>query len=219
MPERLQGRWMWNKECQEAKKKIMKEMQKDVLLYRTDEAGVLKVYVDYAEKNGALSAFLSQVRGKKEVPISYASRKLRDNEIGSGTPMCELLAIEFGIEKFEDIISGRETILYSDHRSLQSLNFKNPKGKWARILRKIIESGVKVETISGKKNVVADAMCRMSSIQVKQIIEKNDKKMIVEENHIHLSDRKTIQSIRKKYNWEGISVDVRKKSEECEFCQ
>lgn len=65
------------------------------------------------------------------------------------------------VDKFEDIISGRETILFSDHRSLQSLNFKkNPKGKWARILRKIIERGVSVQTISGEKNVVADAMCR-----------------------------------------------------------
>ena len=82
---------------------------------------------------------------------------MRDNEIGGGTPFCELLAIEFGIEKFEDIISGRETIVYSDHKSLKSLNFKNPKGRWARIMRKIIESGVKVETISGKENVVADA--------------------------------------------------------------
>ena len=53
-----------------------------------------------------------------EVPISYASRKLRDNEIDSGTPFCELFAIEFGVDKFEDI-SGRETILFSDHRSLQ----------------------------------------------------------------------------------------------------
>ena len=142
MPDDLKGRWSWNEECVKAKEKIMNEMKKDVMLYRTDDEGVLKIYVDYGEVNGAISAFLSQKRGKKEVPISYASRKLRDNEIGGGTPFCELLAIEFGIEKFEDIISGRETIIYSDHKSLKSLNFKNPKGRWARILRKIIESGV-----------------------------------------------------------------------------
>jgi hypothetical protein len=43
--------------------------------------------------------------------------------------------------------------------------------------------------------------------------------MIIDENHIHLSERKTIQSIRKKYNWEVISTDVRRKSESCDFCQ
>lgn len=48
---------------------------------------------------------------------------------------------------------------------------------------------------------------------------ENDKKLIIEDNHIHLSDRKTIQSIRKKYNWEGISVDVKKMSDACDFCQ
>ena len=47
--------------------------------------------------------------------------------------------------------------------------------------------------------------------------EAKDKKMIVEDNHIHLSDRKTIQSIRKKYNWEGISKNVREMKEECDF--
>jgi hypothetical protein len=130
------------------------------------------------------------------------------------------LAIEFGVDKFEDIISGRETILYSDHRSLQSLNFKNPKGKWARVLRKIIESGVSVETIEGKKNVVADALCRLNMINKIIVLEdENDKKAIIKDNHIHLSDRKTIQSIRKKYNWEGISTDVRKMRDECDYCQ
>src|SRR5690606_9984242 len=128
---------------------------------------------------------------------SYASRKLRDSELHSGTPFCEFLAIEFGIDKFEDIMSGRETILYSDHRSLQSLNFKNPKGKWARILRKIIESGVSIKTISGEKNVVADALCRLNYMndEVKIIKNERDKEMIINDNHIHLSERKTIQSI------------------------
>lgn len=95
MPESLKGMWSWSVECENAKEKIIEEMKKDVLLHRTDESGILKIYVDYAEKNGAISAFLAQQRGKSEVPISYASRKLRDNEIDSGTPFCELLAIEF----------------------------------------------------------------------------------------------------------------------------
>ena len=60
-----------------------------------------------------LTFVLIVYRTDLQVPISYASRKLRDNEIGGGTPFCELLAIEFGIEKFEDIISGRETVVYS----------------------------------------------------------------------------------------------------------
>jgi hypothetical protein len=221
MPEEMKGRWEWNEECVRAREIILEEMKKDIMLYRTDDEGILKIYVDYAETSGAIAAFLSQKRGEREVPISYASRKLRENEIGSGTPFCELLAIEFGIDKFEDIISGRETILYSDHKSLTSLNFKNPKGKWARILRKIIESGVSLESISGEKNVIADALCRLNSISRNIIILENDedKKKIIEHNHIHLSDRKTIQSIRKRYNWEGISVDVKKVSEECDFCQ
>jgi hypothetical protein len=155
-----------------------------------------------------------------EVPISYASRKLRDNERDSGTPFCELLAVEFGVDKFEDIYSGRETILYSDHKSLQTLNFKNPKGKWARILRKIIESRVDIQTISGKNNIVADAISRLNyTHNVKIIDNENDKRLIIHDNHIHLSDRKTIQSIRKKYDWEGIYPDVKKVSDECDYCQ
>ena len=114
MPDKLMGRWVWSKECKEAKRRVLEEMKKDVLLYRTDERGILKIYVDFAEKNNSISAFLSQEREGEEVPISYASRKLRENETDSGTPFCELLAIEFGINKFENIISGLLFILTID---------------------------------------------------------------------------------------------------------
>jgi hypothetical protein len=223
MPEKLKGHWNWNEECEEAKRAIMEEIKKDVMLYRTDESGLLKMYVDYGMKNGAVSAFLAQERDGREVPISYASRKLRENEIDSGTPFCEFLALEFGIEKFDNIISGRETEVFTDHESLAKLNLKNPKGKWARILRKIIESGVTVKSLSGDENVVADALVRLSEgveLNVIQQVENvEDRKMIVKDNHIHLSDRKTVQSIRKKYNWKGIFRDVENERRTCEYCQ
>jgi hypothetical protein len=148
---------------------------------------------------------------------------LRENEIDSGTPFCEFLALEFGIEKFDNIISGRETEVFTDHESLAKLNLKNPKGKWARILRKIIESGVTVKSLSGDENVVADALVRLSEgveLNVIQQVENvEDRKMIVKDNHIHLSDRKTVQSIRKKYNWKGIFRDVENERRTCEYCQ
>ena len=45
MPETLKGKWVWNDECKKAREKVMEEMKKDVLLYRTDEEGLLKIYV------------------------------------------------------------------------------------------------------------------------------------------------------------------------------
>ena len=67
MPESLKGKWFWSEECKNAKEAVLKEMKKDVLLHRTDESGILYIYVDYAEKNGAISAFLAQ----KEVCLKF----------------------------------------------------------------------------------------------------------------------------------------------------
>ena len=49
-----------------------------------------------------------------------------------------------------------------------------------------------METISGKKNVVADAMCRLNSINENIIILENveDKKKIIEHNHIRVFNKK-----------------------------
>ena len=49
---------------------------------------------------------------------------MRKAEKDMGVPFCEFAAMEFGVEKFEDIISGRETEIYTDHISLSELKLK-----------------------------------------------------------------------------------------------
>ena len=45
MPESLKGKWFWSEECKNAKEAVLKEMKKDVLLHRTDESGILYIYM------------------------------------------------------------------------------------------------------------------------------------------------------------------------------
>jgi hypothetical protein len=97
MMEGLKGRWEWNEECVKAKKKVIEEIKKDVMLYRPDEGRRMNIYVDYSEVNRGIAAVLTMeldegdIRlerrckkgrspykyGVREVPVMYISRKVQ----------------------------------------------------------------------------------------------------------------------------------------------
>jgi hypothetical protein len=193
-------------------------IQQQTLLSRPGE-GEYHIFTDMSESNKTLSAQLLRVHEGKKYLISYASKRLSSTESSYSTPKLEMMAIWYGLTKFRKIIEGRKIKLFTDHRSLQGLHLKDPKKRWATWLTDIIEINPEVIHIAGKKNPVADAMTRLSEWANTMIVKRDEtRKQIVKKYHHHFSDRKTVQNIRDKYDWDGIYKDVAECRESCEYC-
>ena len=54
-------------------------------------------------------------------PIAYASRALTETETRYAQMEKEMLAIVFAVEKFNDYTFGNKTIVFSDHKPLESI--------------------------------------------------------------------------------------------------
>ena len=112
--------------------------------------------------NVGLGAILIQDKGEGEQPVACASRKLSLPEKNYSTIEKELLAIVWGIKKFDRYLYGREFILQSDHlplKNLDSLSTSNSRlTRWALQLQPYC---FRFRSIPGKENVGADFLSRL----------------------------------------------------------
>jgi len=111
--------------------------------------------------NFAIGAVLSQNFNGKDLPISYASRTLNKHEENLSTIEKELLAIVWACKYFRPYIYGRKITILSDHKPLQYLhNMKTPNSKMLRWKCQLSDYDINIKYITGKSNVVADALSR-----------------------------------------------------------
>ena len=214
-----------------------------VMLSKPKGDGQFIVEVDACQKSFTVSAVLKQVQSGEERILGYASKRLFQSDVKKGVPFLEFSAIHYGVTYFKDVVRGRKILVRTDHRSLEGLGLTAPKGKWLSMYADIVESAAEVEYLEGKKNFIADVLSRLwegknvhedeekerekaidgvnSVLSEKPLaIEDSElKKKILGEYHDHFSDRKVIQNIRRKYDWEGITADVKRYREnECSYC-
>ncbi|XP_075091775.1 uncharacterized protein LOC107826308 [Nicotiana tabacum] len=83
-----------------------------------------------------VGAILGQKRDKIIRPIYYASRTLNEAQKNYATTEKELLAVEFGFDKFRSYLIGTKVIIYTDHEALKFLLAK--KDARPRLLRWIL---------------------------------------------------------------------------------
>ncbi len=94
----------------------------------------------------------------------FASRSLLNAECNYSPTEGEALAIVFALKRFEHLIHGMEVIIRTDHRPLSFVKAGSEHNrKLARWWAEIQNFDVKVEYYPGKKNVVADALSRLTS--------------------------------------------------------
>lgn len=100
---------------------------------------------------------------QENLPICYASRALTSTECNYAQIEKETLAIAFAAIKFHQYICGKEVVVESDHKPLESI-FKKPLNKCpARIQRirmRIQIYDLKVKYKPGKELLLADALSR-----------------------------------------------------------
>ncbi|XP_064468503.1 uncharacterized protein K02A2.6-like [Ornithodoros turicata] len=142
---RLKVAWSWNQQCQTA----FNRLECDASAF-------------------GVGAVLSHIQEDGSVkPIAYASRTLSTAEANYSHLEKEALALIFGVKKFHSFLYGREFVLLTDHKPLQTIfgeKSSTPTIAAARLQRwSLILAAYryKLRYRAGKANVVADCFSRL----------------------------------------------------------
>lgn len=122
----------------------------------------LEVEIHTDASTVGLGAVLIQKHEGVEHVLAYASRALNNAERNYGATHLELLAVVFGIEKFEPYVAGNEQFkVVTDCSAIAPLlRTKNPVGRLARWVMRLSPFTFEVVYRKGCENVVADYLSR-----------------------------------------------------------
>ena len=131
----------------------------DNLLIRPDFAKPFILKTDASALG--FGAILSQMVGKQERPIAYASRVTTKTEASYGSSQSEIAAALFGIEHFKHYLAGAPFRLVADHAPLQQLlKLKDPQGIIARYIMRLQPYDIDLVIRPGRKHQDVDALSR-----------------------------------------------------------
>lgn len=122
----------------------------------------------------AIGAVVQQNTNNGWQPLGFFSRKLTDAELNYSVYDRELLACYSGIRQFNHMVEGREFTLFTDHKPLTyALRQKSEKAspRQRRHLDLIAQFTSDIQHISGKDNIVADSLSRISTIEINNKID------------------------------------------------
>ncbi|KAL5009890.1 hypothetical protein ScPMuIL_012195, partial [Solemya velum] len=117
--------------------------------------------LDTDSSDYGVGAVLSQLRGDKEVVITYFSKTLSKEQKNYSVTRKELLAVILSCEHFRHYLIGRKFKIRTDDGSLHWLtNFKEPVGQVARWSERLSEFDYEIEHRPGRVHCNADALSR-----------------------------------------------------------
>jgi hypothetical protein len=112
----------------------------------------------------ASSTGLGAVLLQEQQPVAYASRALTETEQGYAQIEKELLAIVFGMERFDQYTFGRDIEVQSDHKPLETIVGKPLQAAPKRLQRMLLclqRYTITVTYTKGKDVVLADTFSRV----------------------------------------------------------
>lgn len=175
---------VWSDDCQQAFDKAKSALKEATLLHHPLPNAPTSLTVDAS--NVAMGAQIEQLQGHTWVPLAFFSRKLSTTEQKYSAFDRELLAVYTSIKHFKHFLEGRNFTVYTDHKPLttvlKSQADKSPRQ--TRHLSYIAEFTNDIQHISGKFNVVADALSRItltSDIPTLNSISSNDISRLAQE--------------------------------------
>lgn len=131
----------------------------DLLVMVNYDLKPVRFHMDVDASQHALGAVLKQIHGRKVIGvIEMASGTLTVAERNYPIRQKELLLIVFAVKKFRHYILGYETVVYTDHQSLESLFASNTRPESERTIRwleSLQEVQLKVRYRDGNANVLA----------------------------------------------------------------
>eukprot|EP00833_Pecoramyces_ruminatium_P003578 jgi/Orpsp1_1/1177610/evm.model.c7180000062132.1 len=164
--------FIWSEECQSSFETLKNCIANYPILKFPDFAKPFIIRTD-ASYTG-LGGVLLQKYDNKEFPIHYVSRTIKKEEKNYSVTKLEGAAAYYCVMKFKSYITGNEfeTILYTDHKPLVGL-FKNKEPTEKQLINWILEFSmlkINVQYEEGKKNVIADALSRLSRNELEETI-------------------------------------------------
>lgn len=147
----------WTEERLKAFQNIKHEVEKVTSLAWLNPEETCLIQVD------ASGVGLGAVLLQKGKPIIYASRKLTETEVRYSQLEKEFLAIVFAVKRFRRLIIGTRCSIETDHQPILRLMEKRIDQLPVRIQRWMLAIqayDLPVKHISGKANVLADALSR-----------------------------------------------------------
>jgi len=160
----------WGPEQQKSFEVLRSKLQQGPILALPDARREFILETD-ASITG-IGGVLSQDFEEGRLPIAFASRTLVAAEKKYPTRELECLAILYCCKRFAPYLRGRRFRVFTDHASLTWLSeWKSPPPRILRWLSTLQQFSMDVIYRPGKQNVVADALSRVSVIQVDERVE------------------------------------------------
>jgi transposase InsO family protein len=145
----------WHQEHKNAFEQIKTLISKETLLTFPNFNEPFHIFTDASKYQ--LGAVIMQ-NGK---PIAFYSRKLNLAQRKYTTGEQELLSIVETLKEFRNILFGQQIVVHTDHRNILYKKLSNDRIiRWRLLLE---EYGPEYVYVSGKDNVVADALSRMEA--------------------------------------------------------
>lgn len=152
--------WIWTNEHTAEVNDLLSSISSAPVLAIFDPSKPIVVQTD-SSKDGLGSVLLQDGQ-----PVAYASRSLTATEQRYAQIEKELLAIVFACERFHHFLYGREFVVHSDHKPLESLVKREIDDVTMRLQRMFMQllkyPGMSIKYIPGKEMLVADCLSRAS---------------------------------------------------------
>ena len=154
---RKDAEWHWSPACQAAFETVKQKLSETPVLAYFDIAKDIELQVD-SSKDGVGAVLL---QGGK--PVEYASRSLSSNERNWAQIEKELLAVVFGLERFDQYTYGKKVIVQNDHKPLAAI-LKKPLSQTPKrlqsLLMRVHRYDVDFHFLKGSELVIADTLSR-----------------------------------------------------------
>lgn len=153
----------WTDECDRAFRDLKEAVCTHSVLHSPDFEKPFILQTD-ASGVGLGAVLLQEVEGERR-PVVFLSRKLLDRETRYSTVEKECLAMKWAIDTLRYYLLGRHFFLETDHRALQWLHrMRDANMRIAGWYLALQPYDFTVHYRSGKSNVVADFLSRMSEV-------------------------------------------------------
>ncbi|KAK7107442.1 hypothetical protein V1264_015374 [Littorina saxatilis] len=150
-------KFIWDEQQQAALQKVKNAITSKPILSFFDPKKEVRLEVD-ASKSGLGAAIFQDGN-----PVAFASKSLTSAEENYAQIEKELYAILFGCRRFHQYLYGREVLVHSDHKPLESITKKPLAAAPPRLQRMLLQLqkySLKIVHVPGKSIPVADTLSR-----------------------------------------------------------
>ncbi|GFN96526.1 retrovirus-related pol polyprotein from transposon 297-like protein [Plakobranchus ocellatus] len=149
--------WQWTESHEEAFQKIKNLVHKRMTLnyFNTEKATAIEVDSSLV---GMGAALIQEGR-----PIAFASKSMTETESRYANIERELLAVVFALERFHTYVYGKHVTIFSDHKPLENIQYKNlakAPPRLQRLMLRIQPYNTTIVHKPGKDMIFADYLSR-----------------------------------------------------------